>query len=300
MRPCTPSLQTTSPRRVPICCARWSRHSPTRSCLRRPTSSATPSTGRATTRPPSQQIPPTRVGHPGRHRQTHRPRTPQNGHFPHWLLEHRRAEQGLIPVVSTAYLLDIPIHRLEEPAESPGVTQLSKSQVSAMTKRLDEQVTAFRNRPLDAGPSTFVRVDAPTRKIREDGRTLYVHALVAVGVNTDGPTGTGRRPALTALPSVEPYPEGPDRPSPAATRGTAGPQRRRWQSDHRRSRPRSPRTQWSRTKYPHGMPDVEHTPPRNRASRALGVDERNHRRRAPRAPAHDTAPAGPRRRQPCP
>ncbi|MGW5124960.1 IS256 family transposase [Streptomyces sp. NPDC004069] len=106
--------------------------------------------------------------------------------FPHWLLERRRrAEQALISVVATAYLLGVSTRRVEKLAESLGVTQLSKSQVSAMAKHLDEQVVAFRNRPLDAGPYTFVWVDALTQKVREGGR-INVHALIAVGVNADG------------------------------------------------------------------------------------------------------------------
>ena len=55
-----------------------------------------------------------------------------------------------------------------------------------MATHLDAQVEAFRNRPLDAGPYTFVWVDALTMKVREDGRMVNVHALVAVGVNADG------------------------------------------------------------------------------------------------------------------
>lgn len=51
---------------------------------------------------------------------------------------------------------------------------------------LGEQVTAFRNRPLDAGPYAFVWVDALTQKVREGGRIINVHALIAVGVNADG------------------------------------------------------------------------------------------------------------------
>jgi len=84
--------------------------------------------------------------------------------------------------VAIAYLLGVSTRRVEKLAESLGVTQLSKSQVSA----LDEQVAAFRNRPLDAGPYAFVRVDALTQKVREGGRIINVHALIAVGVNTDG------------------------------------------------------------------------------------------------------------------
>ncbi|MER6692039.1 IS256 family transposase, partial [Streptomyces minutiscleroticus] len=115
------------------------------------------------------------------------PKLRSGSYFPTWLLERRRrAEQALISVVATAYLLGVSTRRVEKPAESPGVTQLSKSQVSAMAKHLDEQVTAFRNRPLDAGPYTFVRVDALTQKVREGGRIVHVHALVAVGVNADG------------------------------------------------------------------------------------------------------------------
>lgn len=37
--------------------------------------------------------------------------------------------------------------------QSPGITRLSKSQVSEMAHDLDEEVEQFRTRPLDAGPS---------------------------------------------------------------------------------------------------------------------------------------------------
>jgi hypothetical protein len=46
---------------------------------------------------------------------------------------------------------------------------ISKSQVSEMSKILDAQVTAFRDRVLDAGPYSFVWMDALTQKVREGG-----------------------------------------------------------------------------------------------------------------------------------
>src|SRR5258708_12620052 len=55
-----------------------------------------------------------------------------------------------------------------------------------MAAELDEMVTSFRSRPLDAGPYTFVWIDALTQKVREGGRTVTVHALIATGVNNDG------------------------------------------------------------------------------------------------------------------
>src|SRR3954468_18649816 len=107
--------------------------------------------------------------------------------YPDWLLTHRRrAEQALVTVVATAYLLGVSTRRVERLAEQLGVNSLSRSQVSEMAAHLDAQVAAFRERPLDAGPYTFVWVDALTVKVREAGRGVNVHALVATGVNADG------------------------------------------------------------------------------------------------------------------
>jgi transposase-like protein len=55
-----------------------------------------------------------------------------------------------------------------------------------MAKDLDGQVADFRHRPLDAGPYTFLAADALVLKVREGGRVVNVHALVATGVNADG------------------------------------------------------------------------------------------------------------------
>jgi transposase-like protein len=75
---------------------------------------------------------------------------------------------------------------MEKLVETLGITRLSKSQVSVMARELDAQVEDFRTRPLDAGPYTFVAADALTMKVREGGRVVNVHALVATGVNADG------------------------------------------------------------------------------------------------------------------
>jgi putative transposase len=115
------------------------------------------------------------------------PKLRQGSYYPEWLLERqRRAERALASVVATSYLLGVSTRRVEKLAEQLGVTKLSKSQVSVMARELDQMVTEFRNRPLDAGPYTFVWIDALTQKVREGGRTVNVHALVATGVNADG------------------------------------------------------------------------------------------------------------------
>jgi len=109
-------------------------------------------------------------------------------YFPEWLLERRkRAERALTSVIATCYLLGVSTRRMDKLVQSLGITGLSKSQVSEMAKDLDEHVESFRSRRLDdAGPFTFVAADALVLKVREGGRVVGVHALVATGVNADG------------------------------------------------------------------------------------------------------------------
>ncbi|WP_425300260.1 IS256 family transposase [Nocardia farcinica] len=115
------------------------------------------------------------------------PKLRSGSYFPDWLLERRkRAERALTSVVATCYLLGVSTRRMEKLVESLGVTQLSKSQVSIMATDLDAQVEAFRTRLLDQGPYTFVAADALVLKVRENGRVVNVHALIATGVNADG------------------------------------------------------------------------------------------------------------------
>jgi putative transposase len=114
------------------------------------------------------------------------PKLRQGTYFPEFLEHRRRAERALASVVATSYLLGVSTRRVEKLAASLGVTSLSKSQVSVMAAELDEMVAGFRSRKLDAGPYAFVWIDALTQKVREGGRTVNVHALIATGVNADG------------------------------------------------------------------------------------------------------------------
>ena len=118
--------------------------------------------------------------------------------FPSFLEHRRRAEAALASVVATSYLLGVSTRRVEKLAAALGVTGLSKSQVSVMAAELDEMAEGFRSRPLDRGPYTFVWIDALTQKVREGGRMVNVHCLIATGVNADG---AGRSSASTPPPA---------------------------------------------------------------------------------------------------
>ena len=115
------------------------------------------------------------------------PKLRQGSYFPDWLLERRkRAERALTTVVATCYLLGVSTRRMDKLVSTLGISGLSKSQASVMAKELDTAVEAFRTRPLDAGPYTFVAADALVLKVREGGRVVNVHALIATGVNAEG------------------------------------------------------------------------------------------------------------------
>jgi len=115
------------------------------------------------------------------------PKLRSGSYFPDWLLTHRRrAEAALVSVVATSYLLGVSTRRMERLVATLGIDRLSKSQVSEMARELDAQVEAFRTRPLDAGPYTFMAADALVLKVREGGRTVNVHAMVATAVNAEG------------------------------------------------------------------------------------------------------------------
>jgi transposase-like protein len=98
------------------------------------------------------------------------PKLRSGSYFPDWLLERRRrAEQALISVVATSYLLGVSTRRVDKLVEQLGIKGISKSQVSQMAKVLDAQVEAFRTRGLEAGPYALVWLDALTQKVREGG-----------------------------------------------------------------------------------------------------------------------------------
>ncbi len=115
------------------------------------------------------------------------PKLRSGSYFPGLLEHRRRAERALASVVATSYLLGVSTRRVEKLAASLGVAgPVEVAGQSVMAAELDELVEGFRTRPLDRGPYTFCWIDALTQKVREGGRTVNVHCLIATGVNADG------------------------------------------------------------------------------------------------------------------
>ena len=115
------------------------------------------------------------------------PKLRRGSYFPDWLVEpRRRAERALTAVVAQCYVEGVSTRRVDDVVKAMGIEGISRSQVSRMAGELDEQVAACRNRPVDAGPYSYVFLDALTQRVREGGRIVNVACVVAVGVNADG------------------------------------------------------------------------------------------------------------------
>jgi transposase-like protein len=115
------------------------------------------------------------------------PKLREGSYFPDWLLEpRRRAERAFVQVVCESYVRGVSTRRIEGLVRQLGIERISKSRVSQMAKELDHQVEAFRNRPLDGGPYTYLWLDALTQKVREGGRIANVACVVATGVSSSG------------------------------------------------------------------------------------------------------------------
>ena len=76
--------------------------------------------------------------------------------------------------------------KMEKLAQSLGIENLSRSQVSEMTKGLNEQVEEFRNRSLAGTVYPVLWVDALYEKVRVDSRIVSMAVLIVCGVDENG------------------------------------------------------------------------------------------------------------------
>jgi transposase-like protein len=109
----------------------------------------------------------------------------------------KRSEAALISLVQEAFINGVSTRKMERLARSLGIESLSASQVSEITRELDERVKESRTRPLKA-EYVFVSRDALYEKVRFEGKVVSVAIMIAYGVD-----GEGRREILAVEPMWE-------------------------------------------------------------------------------------------------
>ena len=112
------------------------------------------------------------------------PKLRRGSYFPSFLEPRKRSEQALVSVVQEAYVAGVSTRKVDQLVESLGL-RVSKSEVSRICQGLDEQVDAFRNRPLE-GRYPYLWLDAKVEKVRDGGRVVRKALVLAYGVNESG------------------------------------------------------------------------------------------------------------------
>ena len=112
------------------------------------------------------------------------PKLRRGSYFPSFLEPRRRSEQALVSVVQEAYVAGVSTRKVDQVVESLGL-RISKSEVSRICQGLDEQVDAFRQRPLE-GRYPYLWLDAKVEKVRDGGRVVRKCLVLAYGVHESG------------------------------------------------------------------------------------------------------------------
>src|ERR687897_1156210 len=112
------------------------------------------------------------------------PKLRRGSYFPSFLEPRRRSEQALVSVVQEAYVAGVSTRKVDQVVESLGL-RISKSEVSRICAGLDDQVDAFRNRPLE-GRYPYLWLDAKVEKVRDGGRVVRKALVLAYGVHESG------------------------------------------------------------------------------------------------------------------
>ena len=107
--------------------------------------------------------------------------------FPSLLEPRRRIDRALLAVIQEAYVLGVSTRKVDDLMAALGGCSVSRSEVSRICALLDEELAAFRDRPLDDdGAYPYVWFDATYQKVRDGGRIVSQAAVVAVGVRETG------------------------------------------------------------------------------------------------------------------
>lgn len=105
-------------------------------------------------------------------------------YYPSFLEPRRMVDKALVNVIQEAYINGVSTRKVDKLVEELGI-RIDKSAVSRICKELNEQVEAFRNRPL-MGKFPYIWLDATFPKVREGGHVQGMALVVATAVDDNG------------------------------------------------------------------------------------------------------------------
>jgi transposase-like protein len=112
------------------------------------------------------------------------PQVREGGFYPRSLEKGMRSERALLLTLAEMYVQGISTRKVTAITERLCGTEVSASQVSRAAKGLDDELEAWRNRPL--GEVEYLFLDARYEKVRQAGTVQDAAILMACGVKKDG------------------------------------------------------------------------------------------------------------------
>ena len=113
------------------------------------------------------------------------PKIRNGGYIPFFVEAKKRSEAALMSVIQEAYVNGVSTRKMDRLTKNLGIESISRGQVSVLTKELNEQVEAFRQRKLEA-TYPVLWVDALYERIRDNRAVKNMAVLVVTGINTEG------------------------------------------------------------------------------------------------------------------
>jgi putative transposase len=115
------------------------------------------------------------------------PKLRSGSFFPSLLERRRRIDQALFAVVMEAYVHGVSTRSVDDLVQALGADSgISKSEVSRICAALDDELEAFRTRPLDHTRFPYLYLDATYCKARVNHRIVSRAVVVATGITEDG------------------------------------------------------------------------------------------------------------------
>jgi putative transposase len=115
------------------------------------------------------------------------PKLRQGSFFPSILERRRRIDRALFAVIMEAYVHGVSTRKVDDLVAALGVASgISKSEVSRICAGLDEEMTAFRARPLNHVEFPYLFADATYLKGRVRGQVVSRAVVVVTGVTLTG------------------------------------------------------------------------------------------------------------------
>jgi putative transposase len=104
--------------------------------------------------------------------------------YPSALEKGVRSERALKLAVAEMYVQGVSTRKVAAITEKLCGLEVTSSQVSRAAESLDEELDAWRNRPL--GETPYLILDARYEKVRHGGQVVSCAVLVAIGIDTGG------------------------------------------------------------------------------------------------------------------